>query len=107
MTANELRIGNYYIFDGEVFKLEKEYFSLLQLNLSLTEPIPLNEKWLMKSSFKFKELGFQDLSVRIGMSSKKIHFNIGNYCHLLKYVHELQDIYFVLTGKELEIDLGA
>ena len=105
MTENELRIGNYYIFDGEVFKLEKEYFVILQLNLSLTKPIPLNEKWLMKFSFNFKELGFQDLSVSIGMSSKKIYFNIGNYCRLLKYVHELQDIYFALTGKELEINL--
>lgn len=73
-------------------------------------PIPLTEEWLIRFGFEevskdtwHKESFFIEFDIQAGFG-----FNIENNqgVHLLtgiEYVHELQNLYFALTGEELQI----
>lgn len=78
-------------------------------------PIPLTEEWLLKFGFNninSKEYGIKCGSCWMSLSNPK---NMGEwqdyYCWIfdrfkfieLKYVHQLQNLYFALTGEELTI----
>lgn len=90
-------------------------------------PIPLTEEWLLKFGFEKKDLKHTDGSI-----SKGLYYNYPcvvdkarlsdddeySFCRLVpgginkynffthfKYVHQLQNLYFVLTGKELKFTL--
>lgn len=106
MKASELRIGNYIIYDGEEIRLDVILFSkILKYNwANICEPIPLTEEW-------FFNFGL----VKEAQSLFKSHYNKGalfyedercfylfNINHI-KYVHQLQNLYFALTGTELEL----
>jgi len=113
MTAQELRIGNLvYDSDNDVMAISEisdVWVSFKGSNIknfnSSIKPIPLTEKLLNKCEFKFKELGFENLSVSYGTTSKEIHFVIGSHYVRLNFVHELQNLYFALTKHELTIKL--
>jgi hypothetical protein len=102
MQASELRIGNWYNDNG-IFK---------QVTPNTIEEVwvtqrtwckPLTEEWLKRCNFNFEKLGFKDLSVSYGITSNEFHFYIGNYAKKINYVHQLQNLYFALTGEELTI----
>jgi len=126
MKATELRIGNYvkcYV------KGITDRFDTVQLNIyHLTdickqikdykyEPIPLTEEWLLKFGFQdtdsyFNLLDFPDFritwSVRVVESGERKNFWLDeNFLEVfqqnIKHVHQLQNLYFALTGEELEI----
>ena len=105
MTANELRIGNWFIEKGDVKQFDGDFYHLLGC-----EPIPLNTKWLEKFGFEYSE--FEDLYQKGG-------YDVDNkdnvYCHFymneygdwykdIEHVHQLQNLYFALTGDELTIN---
>lgn len=107
MNANELRIGNYYNYDGIPIKLDGGFLGEYLLNdvpLSL-EPIPLNEQWLM--DFGFIKLDYfyileSEMNLKVGYDLKKFawhNFQLHNVN--IKHVHQLQNLYFALTGIEL------
>lgn len=123
MKASELRIGNYihYKTDGTDSVIEFENFEFIsrlpQLVNDLFNPIPLTEEWLLKFGFDKIENGFKqywDLNgfqieihgdkfpVRIwgGESAPHLTQFIG---HKTKHVHQLQNLYFALSGEELTI----
>lgn len=114
MKANELRIGNwvnYRIYD----KLDnpQEYFDLSQvdaidlqtLDNHYYQPIPITEEWLVK-------LGFINWDINAWINKISLHKQDGVYWHhsysgheiCLEYVHQLQNLYFALTGEELQIN---
>ena len=71
------------------------------------EPIPLTEEWLLK--FGFEKNKNSDLYFRLNNYEYFIENGIidNGYSRMneisVKYVHQLQNLYFALTGKELEI----
>ena len=87
------------------------------------EPIPITEEWLLKLGFQIRDkkysLNYGGESMRFAILENDIRnpfilyfhgrfgFNLnegrknGDYC--IEYVHELQNLYFALTKKELEI----
>jgi hypothetical protein len=114
MNANELRIGN-LIQQGEIKNFwEKgvhvgfgKCYGFNELN-----PIPLTEEWLLKFGFKhikdnwynifsnentFNVYLFTDKRFRIEIVNQSI-------C-VLNHVHQLQNLYFALTNKELKINI--
>jgi len=74
------------------------------------DPIPLTEEWLLK-------FGFENLSLTPKFDGSKCNFTFywevdeivlrENYEDIfitrISYVHQLQNLYFALTGEELEI----
>lgn len=130
MTAQELRIGNYlktavldYVAVAEIWHKtisvsilsDSENLTQYTLDLSNIEPIPLTEEWLLK--FGYTETGFMGFEKGFGNNSiLHIQFMAGGvitgfiegdstYVLIGKidFVHQLQNLCYTLTGKELTI----
>ena len=112
MKSTELRIGNLVLDLGipkEVLsinsfeaELESRIIRNYRVRLDDLKPIPLTEEWLAK-------LGYDLISENhygvLGHLIWKIEGRF--YCDKngmqLKYVHQLQNLYFALTNEELTI----
>jgi len=115
MKASELRIGNYvqakslekYIYESPVL-INEGYFEMILNNLIDIKPIPLTEDWIVRFGFKKNKYGYY--------VNNTIHFLIGETDETLgkiilavnldktvivEHVHQLQNLYFALTGQEL------
>ena len=127
MKASELRIGNLVAkFDGTVLEVDSidrnGFFASLPKNIVFDNvpilqkdivnsmlPIPLTEEWLLKFGFEKTENFWinKEPLLRYAISSLGLICSIGDndmgfvYNSIL-YVHQLQNLYFELTGKELE-----
>ncbi len=123
MKTNELRIGNYVNFIGKREKVSKileshVFFEGVEVGqwLSDVEPIPLTEQWLL-------DLGFHAIRPLFDMKRfKRGRFHVSHmldeykfvfkkdadspYTPLrdIEFVHELQNLFFALTGEELTIN---
>ena len=126
MKATELRIGNLTLICKPEFENKKEYIQskmtsdyidYFDKNSLLVKPIPLTEEWLLKFGLKKSEkelvLEFADYSnAYLWFNNKSGQLRLvteqGKYLthDNLKHVHQLQNLYFALTGKELEIKFG-
>jgi hypothetical protein len=121
MTANELRIGNIIKGIGvniewvvEGFEGDCIYSGDGWRYLSYFEPIPLTEDWLLR--FGFLRDTKYDFELKVngvlfyGMCDNSQPINTG-ICILnlpesninIKHVHQLQNLYFALTGEELTL----
>jgi len=86
-----------------------DWYALLECTLFLEniEPIPLTEEWLLKFGFEIKQGRFgNEYWGKINLytsSDKKIVFCFDGYLKGIKYVHQLQNLYFALTGNELTL----
>ena len=126
MEANELRIGNWVHhkeemhsyrhkennkdFQWDVFDWYKMGECLIDLDY--IEPILLTEEWLLKGGLQMDNIaaniiGWKNDLISISTYSR---INVEYYwlryyqhstCVRIKYVHELQNLYFALTGQEL------
>jgi hypothetical protein len=120
MKVSELRIGNYvkgighnisWIIEG----IEKDYiysYNSWRL-LSSFQPIPLTKEWLLKIGFEFAVdtwyfNGFALWETEWG--DDKGATGIGYFYELrergmmdkhIQYLHELQNLYYSLTGEEI------
>ena len=120
IQANELRLGNW--FQSNIYQqvaLETlEY--LLNPNFaphSAVKPIPLTPEILEKCGFECVSHGLTTITyVHKGLPEYGRtcywHAEIGelnlNYIAIgVKYLHQLQNLYFALTGEELEVNLSA
>jgi hypothetical protein len=118
IQANELRIGNYYMYAGnngivyaKVNTIQYNEFGLLSdcdgVNFGICAPIPLTEEWLLKFGFlkhkgDNKVFWLNDFEFE---NDLKWIFWRGNVLENIKHVHQLQNLYFALTNKELNITL--
>jgi hypothetical protein len=127
MKLNELRIGNYI-----KLMLNDEDFAIVQVTLNdldavdnkkgVYEPLPLAEDWLLKHGFSVKNFDYsipiseckvvwltlipQDeectaYSVCVTQTDEDEE-DQNAFLSDISYVHQLQNLYFALTGKELE-----
>ena len=129
IQANELRIGNYLqYFDGANFIVSHHDIKIITEWTSVVAPLPkpieITEEWLLKFGFKKIEkgysIGISDYGYVIEYLDWREDWTFGveyydpvnddelgdvyNFNGLgLKYVHQLQNIYFALTGEELVI----
>lgn len=111
MKANELRIGNLVQTNkGNIVHLNTNHLTILCYGIEdLIKPILLTEEWLLMFRFenvvvdkrKFCGVYFFN-GVRLTLSnSGKIYY--GKL--LISSIHQLQNLYFALTGEELTIKL--
>lgn len=122
LKATDLRIGNYVCGDFKVISICKESLELdselhdMHINIEKIDnvfPTPLDELWFEK--FGFKSIGlhgqvFEHNQLvgdnRFVIETDGIFFypkiNFDDVCWSeFKYVHQLQNLYFALTGNEL------
>jgi hypothetical protein len=116
IKANELRIGNKVFLKS----LNKIYTIECGFDIEKIEdgddalPIPLTEDWLLKLGFEktmtwtytIDLLGSLKLVYYLGEKGWSLGFKNYSDFSNLKYLHELQNLYFALTGKELEMKGG-
>lgn len=119
IDIKELRIGNYVFpknssgadsVKGIVFSLNDYLVSVKgnsnQYDYHLLEPIPLTEELLLKCGFEKHKWG--DVVVYYNpLIELDAHFCLKgvDYNIQVKNLHQLQNIYLDLTGKELEVNL--
>ena len=118
IKASELRIGNMVYFRGKETSICLfDFATWLDTNPELYSPIPLTEEWLKR--FGFKQGG---ISATMGYSSYTYFLNeftisyntfegmgckmegddeFVYYMNKIKFVHQLQNIYYFLEGNEL------
>lgn len=114
MQANELRIGNWvYRANGKNGNKDIEY-QIENINLQSVkkyEPILLTEDILLKAGFELNEDNqymIDDFCFML-LNSKWYYNNTYYECGCpskpidIKYLHQLQNLHFALTQKELEI----
>lgn len=124
MKANELRLGNYINMnvpiseDGKLIRASVYHIGKLQKMKDAYYPVTLTEKWLLKFGFKndnspdyfYLELpsGFiiHYTPFSRGVSTYDDDKSQTNQLSMeLIYVHQLQNLYFALTGDELQINV--
>ena len=115
MNANELRIGNYvHRQSGKMVVNRDDVYKIENINLQSAlkyEPIPLTEECLLKFGFiKYGHILKIHLNEGLGVNYNKdlkiwyldIHFTTTAKIQI-NYVHQLQNLYFALTGEELTL----
>jgi hypothetical protein len=109
MKTTELRIGNYVQdSDGNIAQV----IHLTKDKTILESPIPLTEEWLLKFGFEwnityqaiYKEgFGFYLNYLYRGGYSLTTFKKVTTVVCCLRYVHQLQNLYFALCNEELVI----
>ena len=106
MTVQELRIGNWVYYDGRNTPI-KEPTDLIDVDEF--KPIPLTEEILLKCGFeneRLKATSFTDIRVNRNLEVILEMFCDADYSFKhVKHLHQLQNLYFSLVGKELEVKL--
>lgn len=134
MKPNELRIGNWVSFDDRLFQiysiseefptLDTEEFGIGVVGYNNLQPIPLTEEVLLKCGFSCTEESETSKGFSIGENIVTYDYLVyltwlkridrkgldpypfyRNGRHIVKHLHHLQNLYFALTGQELEIKL--
>lgn len=112
MKTNELRIGNYVMYADVICKVEGYSKGFLETNgvnslISKFQPIPIDEKWLLKFGFKHSGNSFyihcESLIQLCNIGD--IYFNVGVKdiaIGKINYIHELQNLFFILRKEELQ-----
>jgi len=110
MKASELRIGNFILNENnQIVEVDGTRITFLQDGKVKYRPIEITEEWLLKFNFINGGLGLMkslNNDVWVEYSGKSIFitcFSALIATEKIKYIHQLQNLYFVFTGKELEI----
>ena len=127
MKANELRIGNWIHNPVQGVDFKACVIALSEINFEdgnkikddkyRFQPIPLTFEWLKRFGFQSDNFTDEDrtpfLRIDDDHGSRIIHVLLGgptlvvfddNIVSHIKYVHQLQNLYFALTGEELTLN---
>ena len=111
MEARELRIGNYYHWNAEgknyLYQIKTEDF--IKGNIQNFEPIPITEEWFKKFHLTCHIQGNTIIidSFELIWNDKFEYYRVtmqGIYLRDINYVHEWQNLYYILFENELKID---
>jgi len=121
MEASELRIGNWYLSTkfqtpvicemGDFYEIYMRADGSSEYTVDdIFEPLPLTEEWLLKFGFE-KIGGYLWDCKKLGENRflnnpfSPTHFEVRGFIPKshIQYVHQLQNLYFALTGEELII----
>lgn len=117
MKLNELRKGNFIKFSENGTEFIVDYFDEIGVGVhndkettwieaDLFEPIELTEEWLLGFYFETDKIIYWNGNISLGFFKDGFFYTPTSEILLkrgieLKYVHQLQNLYFALTGKEL------
>lgn len=111
IEAQELRIGNWVknIYGNEV------QITVIDDTVTWPKPIPLTPEWLERAGFEhilnnledFYAIDYEEGEFYFGLSEYMDSYHIHGYHATympIRYVHQLQNLYFALTGQELKLN---
>lgn len=118
IKANELRIGN-WLMDGRYFSRivgrDIDDIQYERCGTHVFDPIPLTPEILQKAGFEVRKhtedgtiYGILNFTIIHALSvNDGIKFFLNGYHNdvVIEYVHQLQNLYFAITGEELNINL--
>ena len=130
MKAEELRIGNFLLFENEAqevstihsdntIRLKKtkddKCHGCYRVDALTIKPIPITEEWLLKLGFKYhaadknyviknKEDWHNSIKKMDGDWCYNNDFSDANcyFVREVKYIHQLQNLYYALNEEELK-----
>jgi hypothetical protein len=115
MESNELRIGNWAEHDGQPVKVKVLHLLTAYRDPEYFAPIPLTPEILEKAGFKkfnnawvlsdYNPLNHFGWDFTIWDEKGDYRYNSAEFIPELKSLHSLQNLYFALTGTELNINL--
>jgi hypothetical protein len=126
INVNELRLGNYILFkqlgkgEGKIGQMKPGDFGRAICDYperSEYHPIPLTPEWLERLGFVYKEPNYTKRPLSVSKNTYRdgtgdydgfiLRFKMEDCIQVLviKHVHHLQNLYFDLTGEELNIEL--
>tara|TARA_R110002124_G_scaffold199603_2_gene366415 strand:+ start:413 stop:733 length:321 start_codon:yes stop_codon:yes gene_type:complete len=102
MKATELRIGNWVMYSSKIQVNENKIRECVD-HPDRFAPIPLTEDWLKRFGFEYSDLNGDSGLWKIPPFQIYGKYNqfIYEYALDVNYVHQLQNLYFALTGQEL------
>lgn len=127
MSINELRLGNLIIYNNnevgtitgvQDFLINYGKVAINQridifYHIELIEPIELTKEWFNKLGMTYyslptksdRKIGYYTIKYgnRFKINSTDGKYSFLNFRKEIKYVHELQNLYFALTGAELTV----
>ena len=115
MKAQDLRVGNYVEINGETYILQdvgqftviaEQYKNPLTAGIfeyGLVKGIPLTEEWIIKLGLLQDEPGYYEIAPNVTINIDNHIYSGRHHIREIKYVHQLQNIIYDLTGKELEL----
>ena len=115
INPKELRIGSTYLINGEKTILsEHEMLAIMECDIKNIEAIPLTEEILISNGFRNEEIygcdGLyfwegNDISLTddliLSSSNNLYSSSYVDGCKPMVYLHQLQNLHYALTGKEL------
>jgi hypothetical protein len=113
MKAEELRCGNWVMTPiYKEFRATPKTLYRLFKDEDSVQPIPLTEVWLVKFGFNILLTEKESILYRKNSQDVNVH-PIGGFTYgvrgvpvvKIKNVHQLQNLYFALTGEELTIPI--
>ena len=120
MKSNELRIGN-WVFNGQNIQVTPKQIEWFNEGVYDLLPIELTEEWLFRFGFYQRDIQLRSgiyvnafendtLFIHVEISDKKQYHvaidsnRITEYLpNTIRFVHQLQNLYFALTGEELKL----
>ncbi len=125
IKPEELRIGNLIQVNEETGKVQTVVVSLANMGVSMgyvsngkpeyklikyndCEPIVLTEEWLSKFDFFYDDQEWHKDYLHINELAEGGYYYSGAYDAIvdLSYVHQLQNLAFMINGKDLTLDEG-
>ena len=111
MKPEELRIGNYIEYMGKVVRVNSNIIREVELNNATALPIEITSEILNDLGFKKERVGhntiysFNNIKFEEEIFNYKIilWFNFDNDYTEIRYVHQLQNLIYILTEKELTL----
>lgn len=112
MKANELRIGNYVYRQSDKMILNRDSVYQIEVVTRQTEskydPIPLTSEWLIKFGKKADTSdSFGGFIIPLpngnGLRIKDNKWNAQHSETKVDFVHQLQNLYYSITGEELSL----
>jgi hypothetical protein len=117
IQAQDLRIGN-WASNGQIeFQItSKDIYHLdVYVNRVIAKPIPITPEWLERMGFGFEKIG-NGWHLDVEINHYCLYSESGKYVDLFvfsdevgqqcQYIHQLQNLYFALTGEEITIKDG-
>jgi hypothetical protein len=121
MKSEELRIGNYILKRQKVEKVHSLQDDEINYTIeNVFSPIPLTEETLLRCGFEINDSTFNTkaatlkeyvpdrspliviLDINGNLAGPALAYERSTN---VKSIHQLQNLYFALTGKELEVEL--